>query len=257
MSLDTKQTNSGSIIDPTYSNGNYFSDAQRFSSDAQFKAANFVDLFLRFKTNYSSIPCNSFVDVGCGSGDVIKLIADALRANGMNTTRFSAYDVSPHVLNVKNEGINYHMGDFCQSDENVDIVTAFDVFEHVPDTIGFLKSIAQRCKVVGLHIPLDNSLNSSMRNRYHAYLQNPGHLINLDLGSALNLLAFSGLRVVDYKYTFGFLAPSGHSSLPSKILYPLRYLFAKLNPWILSKTLGGASLMVVALTANGLREVNS
>ena len=69
--------------------------------------------------------------------------------------------------------------------------------------------------------------------------------------SALNLLALAGLRVVDYEYTFGFLAPSGYATTLSKIALPFRYLLAKSSPWLLSRTLGGVSLLVIALTRDG------
>jgi hypothetical protein len=131
------------------------------------------------------------------------------------------------------------------------------VVEHVPDTIAFIRSVSQRCKIIGFHIPLDYSLNVALRNLFRAKLQNPGHLMFLDVVSALNLLTVSGLRVVDYEYTFGFMAPSGHSTILSKLVFPLRYLFAKASPWLLSRTLGGASLIVVAMTPNGLGEYRS
>ena len=94
-----------------------------------------------------------------------------------------------------------------------------------------------------------------MRNGFRSKLKNPGHLIFMDSAFALNLLALAGLRVVDYEYTVGFLAPSGHSSTLSKVVLPLRYLLFKISPWLLSKTIGGASLMVIAMTPSGLRDM--
>jgi 2-polyprenyl-3-methyl-5-hydroxy-6-metoxy-1,4-benzoquinol methylase len=253
MAQEKGTTLAGSVVDPCYSRKVYFADAQRHSADARFKADSFLKLFLRF-IKRSPLSINSFVDVGCGSGDIVKMIADSLHVNGFDSVTFKAYDVSPHVLNIRNDGVEYIKGDFCESDEFVDVVTLFDVFEHVPDTIDFIKSISQRCKIMGFHIPLDYSLNIAMRNLFCSKLQNPGHLVFMDIVSALNLLAFSGLRVVDYEYTFGFLAPSGHSTILSKIVFPLRYLLAKISPWLLSRTVDGASLIVIAITPHGLRE---
>ena len=76
----------------------------------------------------------------------------------------------------------------------------------------------------------------------------------MDIVSALNLLDFSGLKVIDYEYTFGFFAPSGHSTILSKIVFPLRYLLSKISPWFLSRTFGGASLIVIAITPRGLQK---
>jgi len=246
-------TSDGSIIDPSYSKGDYFSDAKRHSEDAGFKAACFLKLFLPFLESHPS-PIRSLADVGCGSGDIVRLIAASMRENGYNSITFKGYDVSPHASMIENEGVEYINADFCESGEPVDVVTLFDVFEHIPDTVGFLKGVSQRCKVIGFHIPLEHSLNVASRNLFRRKLVNPGHLVFLDIVSALNLLAVAGLRVVDYQYTFGFLAPSGHATLLSKIVFPFRYILAKISPWLLSVTIGGASVAVIALTPTGLHE---
>lgn len=254
MAQEQKDTTRvGSTVDPVYSEGDYFAHAQRHSEDARFKVHSFLRVFLRFVKRHTP-EVKSFVDVGCGSGDIVKMIADSLSVNGFDSVAFKAYDVSPHVLNIKNEGVEYIYGDFCESDEFVDVVTLFDVFEHVPDTIEFIKSVSQRCKIIGFHIPLEYSLNFAMRNMFHSRLHTPGHLVFMDIASALNLLAFSGLRVVDYEYTFRFFAPSGHRTIFSKMLFPLRYILAKINPWLLSRTFGGAGLIVIALTSYGLHK---
>jgi SAM-dependent methyltransferase len=236
-----------SIIAPQYAEGSYFQDVNRHSADAKFKADNFIKIFSRFAKS-SRCTIHSLADVGCGSGDVLKLIADSLSALGFKSVNYKGYDVSPHVRNISHPRIQYFYEDFCQSDESVDLVTLFDVVEHVPDTIEFLKSVSKRCKIIALHIPLDDSVNCALRNLFHSKLQDPGHVLVLDTAAALNLLAFSGLRVVDYEYTFGFLAPSARTTVLSKVLLPLRYLLAKISPWALSKTLGGVSLSVIALT---------
>lgn len=244
----------GSKVVPIYSEGKYFEDFHRHSEHARFKADNFLKVFVPF-IKRNMITVKSFVDVGCGSGDIVKMLADSLSVSGFDSIKFKAYDVSPHVLNIKHAGVEYIYGDFCKSDEFADVVTLFDVFEHVPDTIEFIKSISQRCKIIGFHIPLDYSLNFALRNKFRLSLQNPGHLVFMDIVSALNLLALSGLKVVDYEYTFGFLAPSAHSTMLSKLIFPLRYILAKISPWLLSRTFGGASIIVLAITPHGLQEI--
>jgi len=123
-----------SVVGLSYSGGFYFNDPARHSEDAKFKADNFLKLFLRFASQ-NSICIKSFIDVGCGSGSVIELISDALEKNGFAGVAFKGYDVSPHVRNIQNDNIEFVHGDFCQSDELVDLVTLFDVFEHVTDPI--------------------------------------------------------------------------------------------------------------------------
>lgn len=245
-----------SIIAQSYSSGDYFADTQRHKEDSKFKAKDFLKLFLPL-VRRNNLSIDSLVDVGCGSGDIVKIISDSLKANGFDSMTFKAYDVSPHILDIKHDNIEYIHEDFCMSNDSADIVTLFDVFEHVPDPIEFIKSIAQRSNIVGLHIPLDYSLNTAIRNKFRSKLHHPGHLVFMEIASALNLLAFSGLKVVDYEYTFNFLVPSGHRSILSKMMLPLRYLLAKINPWLLSITFGGASLMVIAMTPNGLKKYST
>jgi len=96
-----------------------------------------------------------------------------------------------------------------------------------------------------------SNFNVAMRDGFRWGLHKSGHLLFLDTASALNLLALSGLRVIDYEYTCLF-APC---SLLSRLTFPIRYFLIKRNPWLLSKTLGGMSLSVIAITKLGLQEI--
>ena len=245
---------SDNMIDPYYSNGEYFSDSEKYSEDAKSKSESFIKLFKRFQRE-NRIQIKTLVDVGCGSGETLRRISDSLRKTSSEPMEFKGYDVSPHVSKIQNDGIEFVFGDFSESNENVDIVTLFDVIEHVVDPIEFIKSIASRCKIVAFHIPLDNSLNIALRDKFQTKLSVARHILFLDTASALNLLSFSGLRVVAYEYNLSFLSPSGHKSIKSKLLLPVRYLIGVVSPWLLSKSLGGVSLMVFALTQRGLHEL--
>ena len=242
----------GSAILPAYAKGDYFQDPNRHSEDSSFKANAFLKLFRRWQEQTGQT-VKSIADVGCGSGDVIKLIVESFAKDGPKLESAKGYDVSPHVCNLHHESIEYVLGDFCQSEEQVDLVTLFDVFEHVPDPIGFIRRVAERCELIAFHIPLENNLNVALRDMFRAKLKNPGHLIFMDCSMALNLLALSGLTVLDCDYTFGFLAPSRHSGLARKVARPIRSLLAKMSPWLLSKTMGGCSLIVIARTPLGLQ----
>jgi hypothetical protein len=239
--------------DPVYASGEYFSDPARHSGDARFKASTFVALLQR---NFSAAQTavDSYADVGSGSGDAVRLVTTGLRAAGFAVTRAVGYDVSPHVATlVPADGVHFVHGDFTDATVFVDLVTLFDVVEHVPEPCEFLKKIGRRCDIVGLHIPLDDSLNAGLRDLFRAKVKDPGHLTFMDGVAALNLLAGAGLRVLDYEYTMSFDAPSGRASTASRALVPLRRLLGRISPWLLSKTLGGASLMVIALTPDGVR----
>ncbi len=187
----------------------------------------------------------SVADVGCGSGDVAVALKQLLPSIGYSP-RIQGWDISPHVNGIKGDGIEFIHGDFCTLGEEVDLVTLFDVFEHIPAPAEFLRQVALRCRWLGLHIPLDNCWNSAFRDLFRDNLSDPGHLVCLDTPAALNLLSLAGLVTIDYDYTLGLRAPSGRATLLNKLGYPLRVALAGLSPWLLSKSLGGASLMVLA-----------
>lgn len=235
-----------------YSSGRYFTDQQRHQEDADFKAAQFAQLWQRFRL-MSSLPVHSYYDVGCGSGAIVVRVHAALERAGCRLTKVKGYDVSPHVCGLTNANVTYVHGDFSQADDCADLVTLFDVIEHIPGPLQYLAAVGERCQVLALHIPLDYSLNTAWRNLFRAKLQNPGHLLFLDAAAALNLLTLAGLRVVDYEYTFAFAAPSGRQTWLNRLVYPLRWALAHLSPWLLSKLLGGASLLVIALTPQGVQ----
>jgi len=256
MPNEVKTRGKGSIIDPSYGEGEYFANPHRHTEDARFKAECFLKLFVPLAQK-KKWDIRSYADVGCGSGEVARIVSNGLRQAKFMLDVAKGYDVSPHVAQLRSETVQYVCADFCRTDERVDLVTLFDVFEHVIRPVDFLREVAERARVVALHIPLDKSLNNALRNKYRSLLNDPGHLLFMDSVDALNICAHAGLRVITYEYTFGFRAPSGHRSVLSKIAFPLRVLMSKVSPWLLSRTIGGASLLVVALTPFGLRPNDS
>ena len=169
----------GSFVVPTYSTGEYFDTLHAPDQDAPFKAQEFLKLLQQVKKT-SHLSISSYIDVGCGGGGVAELVLKSLRTCGFDPWA-KAYDVSPHVVNLRKPGIEFVRGDFCQSGEDCDLATLFDVFEHVPDPIQFIRDVAERTRYIAFHIPLDDSLINRFFDRFHARICYPGHLIYLNV----------------------------------------------------------------------------
>jgi SAM-dependent methyltransferase len=232
-----------------YKQGKYFSDPLRHSSDAQFKIDNLIKLLLPILIS-EEIKINSIADVGCGSGKALALLYDELKKKNYTVSTLHGYDISPHVVNIEMSGIEFRNEDFTESNEYYDLILLLDVFEHVIKPIEFISNVAGKGKLIAFHIPLDNSIFSSFRNLYIKKINRPGHLIFMDAPFALNILCLSGIEVITYKYTY-YNSPD--STVLQKIMSPLRKLMFQLNPWLLSKTLGGPSLMVLGRIPNNQR----
>jgi SAM-dependent methyltransferase len=242
------------LVVPSYATGDYYASLPMPDQDDTFKVNEFLSLFSRV-AGKGGLRVESYIDVGCGSGGVAAGISAGLRAAGQPLQVTKGYDVSPHVAGLQRPGIEWVHGDFCQSQEKADLVTLFDVMEHVPDPVQFMRGVAQRCQVLALHIPLDDSLGNALLDRYRVRLRYPGHLIFLNPATALTMLASAGLVVLDYKYTHGYMAPSGRASLLQKIAIPFRWMLGRISPWLASRCLGGLSLMVIAATPTGMRTI--
>lgn len=245
---------SGSIIIPSYQSGDYYATHKNPEQDSPFKVDAFLKVW-RGLARQRAISLRSYADVGCGGGGVASLVRQHMTGDGVPLETVAGYDVSAHVLSLHHEGVEFYCQDFCKTNAHYDLVTLFDVMEHVPDPINFLKEVAARCNFIALHIPLDRSWANCFFNRFRKRLTYPGHLVALDTPAALTLVAMSGITALDYSYTHGYSAPSGTMTVLQKLVFPIRAAIATFNPWMASRLIGGVSLMVVGATPSGLSQM--
>lgn len=240
------------FVHSMYTSGDFYAMSEGWR-DAQFKLREVSVLLDRYFAQKSA-PVKRIADVGCGNGDTTRGMSLLFSRVG-SEVQVDGFDIHPRTKNLEgNDGVSFHEADFCTLDleEIYDLAILFDVIEHVCDPILFLKEVAVRTKIIALHIPLDDSIMGWLRNLPHASLNHPGHLVMLDAASALNLVTCSGLRIVDYRFTPVYEAPSGRSTRLQRFLYPIRKVLFSLSPYILQKTLGGTSLMVIAETQHAV-----
>lgn len=228
-----------------YSEGNYFQDTNRHSEDTKYKVESIKRVLVKYLKD-NNIQLLSYADVGCGSGEIIKLLGKELKLDFESLQVLRGFDVSPHVVKFNDEFVKFSCQDFTKTEESFDLVTLNDVFEHVPNPISFLTEVGKRAKYVVMHIPLEDCLSVNMRNLQKRKIKNPGHLVFLNINSAFNLISFSGLKILDYEYSISSInAPSNTVTIGQKITYPFKYVLLKINPYLFSKFFG-ISLIVIA-----------
>src|SRR5262249_33189095 len=129
-------------------------------------------------------PLSHIADVGCGSG-ATTFFLKGIYSDAMLTGYYVHPDLPTYT---ENKDVKFVQTDFCTLETPVfDLAVLFDVVEHVPAPAEFLRQVAARARFVVLHIPLDDSLFSWLRNLPRQNLSHPGHLIALNPASALNL----------------------------------------------------------------------
>lgn len=228
-----------------YKSGIYFKDESRHSEDSDYKVRA-IWRILSPVLKEERISINTYADVGCGSGGVISGLSDLLTDSGSSLSKIYGFDISPHVkhLNIKN--ITFLEKDFVQYEQKFDLVTLTDVFEHVSAPIEFIRKIGSLAEVVVFHVPLDDCLAVNIRNLQRSKIKNPGHLIFLNVNSALNLITTAGYKILDFDYSRETLtAPSNTSSFLQRIFFPFKFILFKISPFLMSRIFG-FSLVVVA-----------
>ncbi|MDE2127177.1 MAG: methyltransferase domain-containing protein [Armatimonadetes bacterium] len=240
------EVGTGSIVDPMYTTGKFYTESKG-ARDAAFKIAELRKLIGPLCGKYN-FRFNRAADIGCDTGQTTFLLRDMLRDLGFPQAQAVGYDLHPHVNEIQgDDSTRFIQGDFCATKEaTFDLAILLDVIEHVPAPADFMRQVANKARWVALHIPLDNTWLNSLRNQSAKKLDYPGHLVILDIPSAINLVTLSGLRVVAYNIDPAFRAPSGRATKMLKLMYPLRQLLHAISPFLLQRTLGGVCLTVLA-----------
>lgn len=215
---DVVTANEGQYVLATiYTDGSYLeSNATWHAEDAPWKAAKVAEMMRRNGVSYSSV-----AEVGCGSVEILRTLAEI---NGHETSTFDGFDISPQAIEIarksQNERLRFHLRDPFSSnrEEHFDLALVMDVFEHVPDYIGFL----ERCRRVAdyrvFHIPLDLHVSSVLRGTLMAARNSVGHIHYFSAETALATLTDVGYEILDSEYTCGAidlakLHPSWKTSL--------------------------------------------
>jgi SAM-dependent methyltransferase len=143
------------------------------------------------------------LDIGCGSGSFL----DFAKVRGCET-----YGVEYSYSSLENIVRNGHIGFSSLSEVNqvFDVITAFDVIEHLYDVPNFLEICTSKLSLNGYLVLLtgDIACNSSKAAESNWwYVQYPEHIV---FPSKKIFMDYSGLEIADWITTYH--APSAHSN---------------------------------------------
>lgn len=208
--------------------------------DSKWKAKQIFKMLNRNPINPKSI-----AEIGCGAGEIL----NQLHSTMPNDIRFTGYDISSDAISIaklkEKERLEFKHEDMLESNEKFDLLLMIDVFEHIDDYLGFLKSCKNKANNTIFHIPLDISVEGVLRNRLIFGRKRGGHLHYFMKDTAIATLVDAGYDIVDVFYTAGLLELP-KKTMKSKIAFLPRKLMYKINKDIAAKIFGGFSLMVLA-----------
>lgn len=236
-------------IEKRYLDGSYFDHNPTWDSeDSSWKADLVANLLFR-----SKVPCNSIVEVGCGSGHVLKYLNNLLPYSDL-----FGFDISPQAatfwsqhVNIAGKQINFTLSDFHASNSTFfDVLLLLDVFEHLRDPMTFLEELHNHARFFVFHIPLDLSAQSVIRSSpLLRSRRNVGHLHCYTKELALELLHDCGFIIRSCDYTGAYLL-SSHTSVLSYFVALFRKLLSFISKDFSARLLGGETLLVLAESAS-------
>ncbi len=243
----TNMTNTSS----RYDNGDYLLHNRDWHlSDSPWKASQISGLLDRHSVRFSSA-----VEVGCGAGGVAINLAKRYPQSS-----FVGYDTAKDARAFWNlsgqKNLEFRSEDFLESDELFDLLLLIDVFEHVPDYMGFLNRLRPRAKMFVFNIPLDMHVAGILTNNQTRAREAYGHLHYFSESTALATLKDCSFEIVGTQLAAGFQGvpkSSSRAATRQRIMYPLRKLATLFSPTAAAKLFGGYSLYVLAVPSSPSR----
>jgi len=225
-----------------YTDGRYLENNPTWhSEDSPYKVRWIADLLKRNAVSPSKV-----AEIGCGSGEILVGLQHFYpQAN------FSGYEISPQAFALAQSksrpGLSFHLEDLTKNTtDSFDLLLVIDIFEHVEDYLGFIKSLRGKSALTLFHIPLDVSMQMLLRPRLFTEIREKlGHIHYFSKQTALDTVRDCGYEIVDWNYTFWSL-DYPHLSLKSKLASLPRRVLAKINPDLAITALGGGSVLVLA-----------
>jgi cyclopropane fatty-acyl-phospholipid synthase-like methyltransferase len=224
-----------------YLDGAYLAHNPTWHAEHSPTKARWIDEIVR----RNRLEPRTVAEVGCGSGEILielqKRRPDA---------QFTGFEISPQAYAIcsakQAPGLEFRLDDLLQSQaERFDLLLAIDVFEHVPDYLGFLRALRARANHHIFHIPLDLSVQALIRGTSYPILRDQtGHLHYFFKYTALATLRDCGYEIVDWTYTRSSQELPG-KSLRTKVANLPRKLMQLVSEDLSARFFGGYSLLVL------------
>ncbi len=174
------------------------------------------------------------LDLGCGTGAVLAGVCARLGASGIGV------DVDPDAIGriAGYPGVRFELGDARDTPHTADLVLCVDVFEHVPDDVGFLRAVRDRGRWFAFRVPLDDAAWDRLRGRTARFREEYGHLHAYTWGRAVRTIEAAGYEVRcvrPHRIPAGGLLSRG-----------IRRVAGAVAPRLATRVIGGWSLLVLA-----------
>lgn len=197
--------------------------------------------------NRNGLVPKTICEVGCGAGAILGSLQQHLPSDVV----FVGCEPSPQAFLMAqsrtNERLSFLSSSTPPQDAHFDLLLVIDVIEHIEDYFSFLRSIRSVAEHCILHIPLDLSVLSVLREwPLMKRRRGVGHIHYFTRTTALATLEDCGFEIEDYFYTtiWRDSERSIRHALFRKLPHKLLFAFGRND--LAGRLLGEYSLMILA-----------
>ena len=164
--------------------------------------------------------------------------------------KFSGYELSPDVQHLieqreKITNLNFYNENLFEQDKRYNLVVCLDVFEHVEDYYGFLKSLKNTGDKFIFNIPLDMNVVKILTSGIEYAREEVGHLHYFSQYTAVETLKDCGYKIRSANLSVAFLKLTPRN-IRQAVILPIRLLSLLFGKNFSAKFFGGISLVVYA-----------
>jgi SAM-dependent methyltransferase len=223
-----------------YSNAEYLANNPTWHvEDSPWKAQKIHEILRR-----NNLKPPNIAEIGCGAGEILLQLKALLPDSS-----FVGYEMSEQAFALtrgrEREGLHYINANMLEQDVNFDVLLCIDVFEHVDDYIGFIRSLRRCAEFKVFHIPLDLSVLSVARSGTLLDARRKvGHLHYFTRETALETLRHCGYHILDTELTARAIELPNQGVLTRLMKVP-RLILGIIAPEFAARLLGGWSLLVL------------
>jgi SAM-dependent methyltransferase len=227
-----------------YADGTYLANNPTWhEEDAPFKARHIAEIIRANNITFSSI-----AEIGCGTGGVLRNLRTL---TGQAEANWQGFDISAEAIalaqrHADSGGISFRNEDLLKLQENFDVLLIVDVFEHVPDYMGFIEACGRKARYKIYHIPLELHASAAIRDSLTNARKDLGHLHYFSEKTAQATLQDTGHTIIDTMFTAGAVDLFKlHPSVKRAIANVPRLGVSLISTSLSSRLFGGYSLLVL------------
>lgn len=224
-----------------YSDGSYLELNKNWhQEDSPYKAKLVLAAISRSKITFASC-----ADIGCGAGLVTELLAKQFPSSTFEGFELSNDATEFWKQRQSLDNLTFKIGNILDSERQFDLVVCLDVFEHVEDYFGFLRSLRAKGRSFVFNVPLDMNVMKILTPGIKFAREEVGHLHYFNRYTALRTIEDTGYRIRDSYLSSAFTSTMPRNSRQAAIL-PIRLLSLMFGKRFASTVFGGISLVVTA-----------